>query len=96
MDVSSLKTDNGHVTDLVIEVEMLILRRFPEAEFRIRQGLRADDVNLYVNTNEVDEFAILDVVGDLTTNILIEQGVNIHLVPVYRLDRATRWAMGVG
>jgi len=83
------------ITNLVIEVEKKILQRFPEAEFRIRQGLRPDDVNLYVNTNEVDEFAILDTVGELTTNILIDQGVNIHLVPVYRLDRATRWAFGM-
>ncbi|TAK34731.1 MAG: hypothetical protein EPO21_08635 [Chloroflexota bacterium] len=82
-------------TDLVIEVEKRILERFPEAEFRIRQGLRPDDINLYVNTNEVDEFAILDTVGELTTDILIYRGVNIHLVPVYRLDRATRWAFGM-
>lgn len=71
------------VADYVQEIEGIIRTRFPDAEFEVvRRGRK--EVMLYVEGNFKNMFDVLDLVAERTTDILIDTGIQIQLVPLKR------------
>jgi hypothetical protein len=63
------------------EIKALVRTRFPEAEFEFykRPGREYD---LYVLIDFDDLFDILDLTSPRTTDILIDTGMHIHVLPL--------------
>ena len=69
------------VEDYVQEIEGIIRTKFPDAEFEaVRRGRK--EVMLYVEGRFKNMFDVLDLVAERTTDILIETGIEINLVPL--------------
>ena len=69
------------VEDYVQEIEGIIRTKFPDAEFEVvRRGRK--EVMLYVEGRFKNMFDVLDLVAERTTDILIETGIQISLVPL--------------
>ena len=69
-----------HVEDL----RQVILRAFPAADLRVYAG--DDPVGLYVAviSDTEDGFDVLELVSDRLADLLVEEGVALHVVPVHR------------
>jgi hypothetical protein len=71
------------------ELKGLILEHYPEAQFSI--GRAADDasiVHLYVTVDIEDLEEVLDVVMDRTSEMLIDEGLPIFVIPLSPFERA--------
>lgn len=69
-----------HVEDL----RALILEAFPDAEFVVYEGDDPVGVYLAVVRDGADGFDVLERVSDWLTDLLLDEGVVVHVVPVHR------------
>jgi len=77
------KTTRKQADSYIDELEHVILRRFPDAEFEVR---RRDpyEYDLLVYGNFDDMTDVHDVIKDRPTDILLESGIHIRVLPLGR------------
>jgi hypothetical protein len=65
------------------ELKSAIRSRFPEAEFELYKWPRREyDLNVYGDFDDL--FDVLDLTAERTTDILVESGIHIHVLPLGR------------
>ena len=70
-----------HVREYADDLEQLVLEHFPDAEFELHRS-RAKDYDLVVKNKSLDDmFDLLPVTAERTTDILVESGIHIHVLP---------------
>jgi hypothetical protein len=67
------------------EIRQMILAKFPDAEFDLIRR-RRNEITVDVTSNVGDMLELIDLVAERTTDILIESGVHIVVVPMGRRD----------
>ena len=78
-----MAVDRHTLEDYLKEVEGVIRGKFPDAEFAVVR-LGRKEAKLYVKGDFSNLFEVLDLVSERTTDILVESGTQIHLVPLKR------------
>ena len=73
-------TANKHI----LEFQRILTQRFPEAGFKSYRGQQPDHFFLETFTDADDEFDVLDLVGDRIVDILVNEGIRIHVIPLSR------------
>jgi len=75
--------------EYVDELKSIIRARFPEAEFDFYKRPRREfDLHVYGDFDEM--FDVLDLTAERTTDILVESGIHIHVLPLgRRQDRSS-------
>jgi hypothetical protein len=69
------------VDEYVDELKSIIRARFPEAEFELyRRPRREYDLHVYGDIE--DMFDVLDLTAPRTTDILVDTGIHIHVLPL--------------
>jgi hypothetical protein len=69
--------------DYADELSALIRRGFPEAEFELyRRGAGEYDLDVYGEFE--DSLPVERLIGDRPTDILLESGIHIHVLPLGR------------
>ena len=69
--------------EYVDELKSIIRARFPEAEFDFHKRPRREfDLHVYGDFDEM--FDVLDLTAERTTDILVESGIHIHVLPLGR------------
>jgi hypothetical protein len=69
--------------EYVDELKSIIRARFPEAEFDFYKRPRREcDLHVYGDFDEM--FDVLDLTAERTTDILVESGIHIHVLPLGR------------
>jgi hypothetical protein len=69
--------------DYAEELKQLILRGVPDAEFVLhKRSAREYDLDVYGNFNEM--WPVFRLLGDRPTDILLESGIHIHVLPLGR------------
>jgi len=65
------------------ELKSVIRARFPEAEFEFYKRPRREyDLHVYGGFKEM--FDVLDLTAERTTDILVDSGIHIHVLPLGR------------
>jgi len=67
------------------EIRQMILAKLPDAEFDIIRR-RRNEITVDVTSNVGDMLDVIDLVAERTTEILIESGVHIVVVPMGSRD----------
>jgi hypothetical protein len=69
--------------DYADELKELIRRGFPDAEFNLqRRGAKEYDLDVYGDFE--DTMPVEKLISDRPTNILLESGIHIHVIPLGR------------
>ena len=62
------------------ELKSVIRSRFPKAEFELNKWPRREyDLHVYADFDDL--FDVLDLTAERTTDILVESGIHIHVLP---------------
>ena len=65
------------------ELKSIILSRFPKAEFELHKRPRREyDLHVYGGFKEM--FDVLDLTSERVTDILVDSGIHIHVLPLGR------------
>ncbi|TMB69813.1 MAG: hypothetical protein E6J43_03560 [Chloroflexi bacterium] len=76
-----------NVHEYAEDLMQLVRSHFLDAEFELQRA-RAKDYALVVkNTNLDDLFDLLPLTAERTTDILVESGIHIHVLPEGRIDQ---------
>jgi hypothetical protein len=63
------------------ELKRLVRSEFPDADFELHRA-RAKDYDLIVKNKSLDDmFDLLPITAERTTDILVESGIHIHVLP---------------
>jgi hypothetical protein len=65
------------------ELEAIILSRYPDAEFEVTQ-IGSEEYDMVVHGNHDDMFDVLEHTSPRATDILIDHGIFIHVLPLGR------------
>lgn len=71
------------VDEYVDELKSIIRTRFPKAEFDFYKRPRRE-YDLHVYEDIEDMFDVLDLTAVRTTDILVDSGIHIHVLPLGR------------
>jgi len=75
--------------DYAEELKSIIRARFPEAEFEFYKRPRREyDLHVYGGFEEM--FDVLDLTAERTTDILVDSGIHIHVLPLCRRSNSDR------
>ncbi len=71
-------------TEYAEDLKRIILNHLPDALFELRRA-RAREYDLLVTNKTLDDlFDVLPMTAERTTDILVESGVHIHVLPLGR------------
>jgi hypothetical protein len=65
------------------QLKSIIRSRFPDAQFELYKRPRRE-YDLHVRANFEDMFDVLDLTAERTTDILVDSGIHIHVLPLGR------------
>lgn len=68
----------------VEDIQKVILGAFPTADFVVYEGDDPKGVYLAVISDVADGFGVLELVSDRLADLLVDEGIAVHVVPVHR------------
>ena len=74
------RLDDPRVQELLAELQVTFRQQFPEARFEVSEGRDPPGVYLDVWTED-DSWLTSDVLGDRLVDVLIEEGLSLHVIP---------------
>jgi hypothetical protein len=81
------RATNNRAAERIAEIESIIRERFPDAEFRLYRR-QNDEFTLEVTADFDNMFDILELVGERTTDILLDDDILISVLPLRRHTNA--------
>lgn len=84
--------DKQLAKDAIDELKQRIVERFPSAEFAVLHGLGEDRTGTYLKTTvDIDDpDEVLDVVRERMLELLLDQGIEVYVLPVRTPERIAR------
>jgi len=73
---------DSRVRQHIEEFQHIIKEQFPEATFKTYPGQLPHHFFIKAYTDVDDEFEVLDLVGDQIIDILVDEGIRIHVIPM--------------
>jgi len=81
--VATVRPAQRSVDDYLLEIQKAIHKKYPDAEFRVVRR-RRNEVTMDVIGDFNNAYDVSKLVADRTTDILVETGIFIVVVPVQR------------
>jgi hypothetical protein len=70
------------------ELKAMILARFPDAQFNVAPAIDEPESIHIITTVDVDDTEeVLDLVIDRVIDLIVEEGIPVHVIPVRPLER---------
>jgi uncharacterized membrane protein len=74
--------EHPRLQEVLAEVQARMTAVYPEAQFQVRTGEETAGIYMDVYKHADDGFCVLELVSDWLVDLSVEEGLDIHVVPL--------------